>query len=52
MTDERDLWGMKETSGVVCPHLWKKIVKRDSVDVAINTNHPIQTTPEVDWLRV
>jgi hypothetical protein len=52
---------MKETSGVVCPHLWKKIVNRDSVNIAIKTNHPRgllsqdmangQMTPEVDYPR-
>ena len=50
---------IKETSGVVCPHLWKKIVNRDSVNIAIKTNHPRgllsqdmangQMTPEVDF---
>ncbi len=43
--DYRCFWGrMKETSGVVCTHMWKNTKNRGSVKIGLQ-----QTTPEVDF---
>ena len=45
--DYRCFWGrMKETSGVVCTHMWKNTKNRGSVKIGLQ-----QTTPEVDFPR-